>query len=379
MPRMDPNAFLKAVYASMKPGGVIGVIDHVANANSDTRATVEKFHRIDPDVVKADFKRAGFVLVGSSDLLRNPADDHSTSRFTTRRLPARPTASFSSSRSRVEQRLRPRQSRAARRASFRAYYALAALIVGLALGALPANLARRRARHALGHRELRRHLVAQRAEDDRHSIGRRTARRRHRQERRSGAWRAHRRPLGAVDRASSAPRRRCSARITVRPLTRIVSVGARNGERAPRRAWRRRAEGVGAASGHRRFLQGRRARQRVRRGDNGDILPLVVFSRAVRARSRRDRRQGRSSIVDLFEAIGDALLVIIAWVLWIAPLGVLALAFTVGSAAGGAAFAGLGHYVVRHFGRSASSSRCCGYPLVVIAGRIVAGAIHAGR
>ena len=31
---------------------------------------------------------------------------------------------------------------------------------------------------------------------------------------------------------------------------------------------------------------------------------------------------------------------------WLAPLGVFALAFTVGSAAGGAAFAGLGHYVV---------------------------------
>jgi len=77
IPQMDPNAFLKAVYASMKPGAVIGVIDHVANSNSDTRATVEKLHRIDPAVVKADFKRAGFVFVKSSDLLRNPADDHS--------------------------------------------------------------------------------------------------------------------------------------------------------------------------------------------------------------------------------------------------------------------------------------------------------------
>jgi predicted methyltransferase len=73
---MDPNAFLKAVYAAMKPGAVIGVIDHVASKNDDTRATVDKYHRIDPDVIKADFKRAGFVLVGSSDLLRNPADDH---------------------------------------------------------------------------------------------------------------------------------------------------------------------------------------------------------------------------------------------------------------------------------------------------------------
>lgn len=76
IPKMDPNAFLKAVYSSMKPGAVIGVIDHVASPNDDTRATVEKFHRIDPNVVKADFKRAGFVLVKSGDMLRNPEDDH---------------------------------------------------------------------------------------------------------------------------------------------------------------------------------------------------------------------------------------------------------------------------------------------------------------
>lgn len=76
VPQMDPGAFLKAVYASMKPGATIGVIDHVANPNNDTRATVDKYHRIDPNVVKADFKRAGFVFVGSSAILRNPADDH---------------------------------------------------------------------------------------------------------------------------------------------------------------------------------------------------------------------------------------------------------------------------------------------------------------
>jgi predicted methyltransferase len=78
VPQMDPNAFLKAVYASMKPGATIGVIDHIANPNTDTRATVDKYHRIDPLVAKADFKRAGFVFVGSSDILRNPADDHLT-------------------------------------------------------------------------------------------------------------------------------------------------------------------------------------------------------------------------------------------------------------------------------------------------------------
>jgi predicted methyltransferase len=77
VPRMDPQHFLKVVYAAMKPGAVIGVIDHVANPNKDTRATVDKLHRIDPNVIKADFRRAGFQLVGTSNLLRNSADDHS--------------------------------------------------------------------------------------------------------------------------------------------------------------------------------------------------------------------------------------------------------------------------------------------------------------
>jgi predicted methyltransferase len=76
IPRMDPDQWLKTIYAAMKPGATVGVIDHVAKANDDTRATVEKYHRIDPNVVKADFKRAGFQLVGTSDMLRNPADPH---------------------------------------------------------------------------------------------------------------------------------------------------------------------------------------------------------------------------------------------------------------------------------------------------------------
>jgi predicted methyltransferase len=73
---LDPNAFLRTVYDAMKPGATIAVIDHVGPAG-DTRAIVEKLHRIDPATIKADFKRAGFVLDGESNLLRNPADDHS--------------------------------------------------------------------------------------------------------------------------------------------------------------------------------------------------------------------------------------------------------------------------------------------------------------
>jgi len=78
--RMDPDQWLKVIYDAMKPGGVVGVIDHIASPG-DTRETVEKYHRIDPNVVKADFKRSGFVLQGASNLLRNPADDHSLNVF----------------------------------------------------------------------------------------------------------------------------------------------------------------------------------------------------------------------------------------------------------------------------------------------------------
>ncbi len=79
---------------------------------------------------------------------------------------------------------------------------------------------------------------------------------------------------------------------------------------------------------------------------NGDILPLTVFTLLFALALTRVKASGREIVVNFFEATGDALIVIIGWVLAIAPLGVFALAFGVGSAAGGAAFAGLGHYIV---------------------------------
>ncbi len=78
----------------------------------------------------------------------------------------------------------------------------------------------------------------------------------------------------------------------------------------------------------------------------GEVLPLVVFAMLFALAVTRIESERRRSLTGLFEAIADALLIIIGWVLWIAPLGVLALAFSVGASAGGAAFAGLGHYIV---------------------------------
>ena len=78
-PRIDPAAFLRSLYSAMKPGGTVGVVDHVAEPGGDTREVADRLHRIDPATVRADFERAGFVFDGESDVLRNPADDHGAS------------------------------------------------------------------------------------------------------------------------------------------------------------------------------------------------------------------------------------------------------------------------------------------------------------
>ena len=79
--RMDPAAFLKVVFSATKPGAIVGVVDHVGQPADDTRATVDKLHRMDPAIIKADFLAAGFVFEGESAVLANPADDHKTLVF----------------------------------------------------------------------------------------------------------------------------------------------------------------------------------------------------------------------------------------------------------------------------------------------------------
>lgn len=79
-PRIDAPKMLAEIFASMKPGAVLGVIDHVAAAGSPPE-TGNTLHRIDPELLKREISAAGFVLDAESDVLRNPADDHSLAVF----------------------------------------------------------------------------------------------------------------------------------------------------------------------------------------------------------------------------------------------------------------------------------------------------------
>ncbi|WP_374408124.1 dicarboxylate/amino acid:cation symporter [Pelagerythrobacter sp.] len=76
------------------------------------------------------------------------------------------------------------------------------------------------------------------------------------------------------------------------------------------------------------------------------MLPLTIFFALFAVAVARLPDAQRDVLLGVFRALANAMLTIIGWVLWIAPLGVFALALGVASRAGGGAFATLIHYVL---------------------------------
>jgi Na+/H+-dicarboxylate symporter len=76
------------------------------------------------------------------------------------------------------------------------------------------------------------------------------------------------------------------------------------------------------------------------------MLPLTLFFVMLAVAITRLPQDQGDRLLGFFHALGNAMLLIIGWVLAIAPVGVFALAYGVGVESGGGAFAALGHYVV---------------------------------
>jgi predicted methyltransferase len=78
-PGGEPAAvdFLKAIYGALKPGGVLGVIDHVGVAGKDNAM----LHRIQLQQARDAITKAGFTIEAESTILANPADDHTKGVF----------------------------------------------------------------------------------------------------------------------------------------------------------------------------------------------------------------------------------------------------------------------------------------------------------
>jgi proton glutamate symport protein len=79
---------------------------------------------------------------------------------------------------------------------------------------------------------------------------------------------------------------------------------------------------------------------------NDGILPLIVFTFAFAFAATQLAPEKRQTIKQFFEAIAEAMVVVIGWVLLLAPLGVFALGVVLGITAGAAAFGALAHYVL---------------------------------
>lgn len=79
-PKIDGPAMLAELFAAMKPGAILGIVDHVAETGSPVE-TGGTLHRIDPAIVRAEIEAAGFKFEDESELLRNAEDDHVKSVF----------------------------------------------------------------------------------------------------------------------------------------------------------------------------------------------------------------------------------------------------------------------------------------------------------
>jgi Na+/H+-dicarboxylate symporter len=101
---------------------------------------------------------------------------------------------------------------------------------------------------------------------------------------------------------------------------------------------------------------------------NDAIVPLVLFALLFGLAAARIEEVGREAIRGFFRAVADAMLVIVHWVLALAPIGVFALALVVGARLGLGAGAVLGHYIGVQIVVALVLTLLM-YPLAAIAGR----------
>ncbi len=73
---------LRIAYTLLRPGGVLGIIDH----NGNPGAQNAPLHRLDKTVIYDSAAAAGLVVEAESDLLGQPDDDHTLSVFDPRVL-----------------------------------------------------------------------------------------------------------------------------------------------------------------------------------------------------------------------------------------------------------------------------------------------------
>ncbi len=83
----------------------------------------------------------------------------------------------------------------------------------------------------------------------------------------------------------------------------------------------------------------------VKAAADGAMASIVVFALTMGLAASRLEEARRKVLFDFFDAVQAAMMVIVGWVLWAAPAGVMLLSFGVGARTGFGAVGILGHYV----------------------------------
>lgn len=101
----------------------------------------------------------------------------------------------------------------------------------------------------------------------------------------------------------------------------------------------------------------------------GAMLPFIIFTLLFALAAARLGKEGRDLVTSFFRAISEAMLILIGWILDLAPIGVFALALNLGANMGLAAAGAILYYVVIHSGLCILLLAGV-YPLAVFGGRL---------
>ena len=81
---------------------------------------------------------------------------------------------------------------------------------------------------------------------------------------------------------------------------------------------------------------------------NGQMLPLIVFTLLFAVAVARSSPETRTPLIDFFRAVGNTMLVLVHWIIRLAPAGVFALVLPLAVHVGSAMAGGIGFYIVAY-------------------------------
>lgn len=102
---------------------------------------------------------------------------------------------------------------------------------------------------------------------------------------------------------------------------------------------------------------------------DGKLLALILFAVLFGAAVRQVDASRRQTLLSLVGAVNDAMLIVVGWVMWLAPVGVGALAVTLFSKLGSSAAGAFGYYILFFCGIEIAVTAAM-YPLVLARSRV---------